>query len=65
MFVEIPELNANSVDPDQMPCSVASDLVYTVCQCPFYGMLGLNGLNFRTNKERVQISLHFPNNWRL
>ena len=25
-FVEIPELNANSVDPDQMPHSVASDL---------------------------------------
>ena len=26
MFVEIPERNANSVDPDQTPRSVASDL---------------------------------------
>ena len=25
-FVEIYEINANSVDPDQMPCSAASDL---------------------------------------
>ena len=25
-FVEITELNANSVDPDQMPCPEASDL---------------------------------------
>ena len=25
-FVEIPELNANTVDPDQMPRSAASDL---------------------------------------
>ena len=24
--MEIPVLNANSVDPDQMPCSAASDL---------------------------------------
>ena len=24
-FVEISEINANSVDPDQMSCSVASD----------------------------------------
>ena len=26
IFVGISELNANNVDPDQMPCSVASDL---------------------------------------
>ena len=25
-FIEVPVFNANSVDPDQMPCSVASDL---------------------------------------
>ena len=40
--------NANSVDPDQMPHSAVSDLgliwVYTVCHCPFYGILGINGL---------------------
>ena len=29
-FIEISELNSNSVDPDQTPRSVASDLVYTV-----------------------------------
>ena len=43
-FVEISGLNTNSVDPDQMPHSAASDLGYSVCQCPFYGMLGLNRL---------------------
>ena len=43
MFVEISELHANSVDPDQMPHSVASDLDLH-CQCPFYGTLGLYGL---------------------
>ena len=43
-FVEIPELNANDVDPDQMPHSAASDFGLPVCKCPFYGMLGLNGL---------------------
>ena len=33
--------NANSVLPDQTPCSAESDLVKTVCLCPFSGMLGL------------------------
>ena len=42
-LTEIPVFNANSVDPDQAPSSVASDLGLH-CQCPFYGMLGLNGL---------------------
>ena len=37
-FLEIPAFNANSVDLDQTPHSD------TVCQCPFYGTLGLNGL---------------------
>ena len=36
-FICIPVLNANSVDPDQI-------WVYTVCQCPIYGMLCVNGL---------------------
>ena len=26
IYIEIPALNANSVDPDQVPCSAASDL---------------------------------------
>ena len=26
MFIEVPVVNTNSVDPDQMPHSVASDL---------------------------------------
>ena len=37
--MEIPVFNANSVDPDQMLHSVASDL-----GLHFYGMLGVNGL---------------------
>ena len=44
-FIEITVLNANSVDPDQTPRSTASDLGLHCCQCPFYGTLGLNGLN--------------------
>ena len=35
MYVALSELNANSVDPDQTARS-------TVCQYPFYRMLGLN-----------------------
>ena len=63
-YIEIPVFNANGEDPDQMPHSVASDLVYTVCQCPFYGTLGTNGLRSlyalvmsKTCKIRVN-SLH-------
>ena len=26
IFIEVPVFNANSIDPDQMSCSVASDL---------------------------------------
>ena len=29
--------------PDQMPSPTESDLGHTVSQCPFYGMLGING----------------------
>ena len=43
-FVGISELYANRVDHDQRLHSEASTWVYTVCQCPFYGMLSLNGL---------------------
>ena len=38
----IPEVNANSVDPDQMPHCATSNL--HCLQCPFYEMLGINGL---------------------
>ena len=39
------KLFANSGDPDQTPYSAASDLVCTVCQLPFYGSPGYNGLH--------------------
>ena len=41
IFIENPALNACNVDPDQTP----RFWVYTVCQCPFYGTLGMNGLS--------------------
>ena len=40
MFIEISVFNASSVDPDQMRQHLI--WVCTVCQCPFYGMLGIN-----------------------
>ena len=50
MFIEMSVINANSVDPDQSPRSVALIWVYTVCQCPIYGTLGINGLRVHTDK---------------
>ena len=44
LIIEIPVLNANSVDPDQTPHSEASDLGLHCWQGPIYGTLGLNGL---------------------
>ena len=44
VFIEIPVLNANSVEPDQTPQSAASDLGLDCCKFPFYGTLGLNEL---------------------
>ena len=41
--VEIPVLNANSIETDQMSHYVASDLGLH-CQCPILGKLGKNGL---------------------
>ena len=38
-----------SIDTDWTPRSAASDLVYTVCQCPINGTLGLNGFNVIKN----------------
>ena len=42
-FIEIPVFYVNSVDPDQ---TLHLIWVYTVCQCPFNGTLGLNGLRY-------------------
>ena len=36
---------ANSIDPDQMPRSAASDLGLHYLPCPFNGTLGINGLS--------------------
>ena len=44
VFIETPVFNANSVDPDQMLQHLI--WVYTVCKCPIYGKLGINGLIF-------------------
>ena len=43
-FIKVSEHNANTVNPDQTPRSAASVRVFVVCQCPFYGTLGLYGL---------------------
>ena len=45
-FKEIPVFNANSVDPDQMPHSGASDLGHSVCLFPFVWMLDINGIKY-------------------
>ena len=54
MFAGISELNANSTDPDQTSISVVIS-VYTVCQCPFYGMLGLNGLKCMNDSFYLEV----------
>ena len=45
-FIQIPVFSANSTDPDQMSHFAGSylGLQCSVCQCPLYGMLGLNWL---------------------
>ena len=43
MFYRHDVFNANSVDSGQMLQHLI--WVYTVCKCPFYGMLGINGLS--------------------
>ena len=40
-FIESPVFNAKSVDPDQMPHSVASDLGLHCLLVSFYGTLGV------------------------
>ena len=49
-FIEMPVINANSDDPDQMPRLRRLILVYTVCQCPIYGTLSTNRLIYHKNK---------------
>ena len=49
--IEIPAFNTNSLDPDQMPRLRRLIWVYTVCQCPFDGTLGKNGLRHDLNKS--------------
>ena len=43
-FLEISELKANSVVPDQTPRSAASDQELHCLSMSLYGTLGLNGL---------------------
>ena len=48
--MEIAIVNANRVDPDQTPYfRILRRLiwVYSVYQCPLYGTLGINGINFQ------------------
>ena len=44
VYMEIPVLNASSVDPDQMLRSVASDLDLHCLSISLCGTLGINGL---------------------
>ena len=49
-FTELPVCNANSVDPDQTPRSVASDLGLHCLPFPFYRMLDINELRIKAEK---------------
>ena len=53
-FIEILVFNVNCKQcrprPDATECSILI-WVYTVCQCPFYGTLGLNGLKLILNTD--------------
>ena len=55
-FTEVRTFNANSVDPDQTPRSVASDPELH-CQCPFYGTPGINGLIFQPCRPKTVFSV--------
>ena len=45
-FIEMSVVNANSVDPDQMPHSAVADLGLHCLPSPIYGMLATNWLRF-------------------
>ena len=51
---EIPILNANSTNSDQMLCSAASDLGLH-CQSPFYGSFNsrINGLKQQLQQQQI------------
>ena len=51
-FIKMPVFNANSVDPDQIRVMRRLIWAYTVCQCPFYGRLGIKGLTSMTCETR-------------
>ena len=51
----ISELNVNSVDPDLRRLL----WVYTVCQCPLYRALGINGLTVAAFGRRLICILLF------
>ena len=53
----MPVVNDKSVDPDQTQRSVASDLGLHYSQCPFYGTLGINGLNCWLNDKQYDLGL--------
>ena len=52
-------LTKHSVDPDQMPRFAASDLVYTVCQCPFCGAPGINRLSCQAHLQQTTVKYFF------
>ena len=54
IFTEITLFNANSIDPG----SDGAFWVYTVCQCLFYGTLGIN-CRSRNSKLSIEILLGF------
>ena len=45
MLIEIPVVNANSLEPDQMPQTVEYLVFCTVCQLPIWGFADYNGIS--------------------
>ena len=48
-FIEIPVINANYVDSDQMLQNTASEQSLRCLEWPFYRIQGLNGLKHQTH----------------
>ena len=51
VIIEIPVVNANSVDPDQTPQIAASDLYLHCLSVVFFGTLSINWLKVRIRSE--------------